>query len=96
MPGGEGAGVRLSMGSSTVEAGKVMMMPFGAGPRKCPGMGNAILQLEYFLRNLVKAFEWHQVDGEQVDLQPHYGFFTIMENPLHARVVHLSTANSAV
>ncbi|GJN04627.1 hypothetical protein PR202_ga22191 [Eleusine coracana subsp. coracana] len=96
MPGGEGAEVRLSMGSSTADAGKVMMMPFGAGPRKCPGMGNAILLLEYFLRNLVTAFEWHQVDGQEVDLQPHYGFFTIMDNPLRARVKQLTTVNAAV
>nr|CAB3461190.1 unnamed protein product [Digitaria exilis] len=85
MPGGEGEGVRLTIGSK--EAAKVMMMPFGAGRRICPGMGYAILHIEFFLANLVTAFEWHQVKGQAVDLKPHHGFFTTMSNPLHARVV---------
>ncbi|TKW26752.1 hypothetical protein SEVIR_3G211100v4 [Setaria viridis] len=85
MPGGEGEGVRLTIG--TKEAAKVMMMPFGAGRRICPGMGYATLHMEYFLANLVTAFEWHPVEGEAVDLKADHGFFTTMCNPLHARVV---------
>ncbi|XP_039803639.1 cytochrome P450 89A9-like [Panicum virgatum] len=38
MPGGEGESVRLTIGGGK-EAAKVMMMPFGAGRRICPGMG---------------------------------------------------------
>ncbi|KAF8703755.1 hypothetical protein HU200_031845 [Digitaria exilis] len=85
MPGGEGEGVRLTIGSK--EAAKVMMMPFGAGRRICPGMGYAMLHIEFFLANLVTSFEWHQVKGQAVDLKPDHGFFTTMSNPLRARVV---------
>lgn len=87
MPGGEGAGVRLNRSGGGKEAKTMMMMPFGAGRRICPGMGYAILHLEYFLANLVTAFEWHQVEGEVVDLKEKRGFFTTMQNPLRARVV---------
>ncbi|WVZ90290.1 hypothetical protein U9M48_036600 [Paspalum notatum var. saurae] len=85
MPGGEGEGVPLTIGSK--EATKVMMMPFGAGRRICPGMGYAMLHLEYFLANLITAFEWHAVEGAEVDLKADYGFFTTMSTPLRARVV---------
>ncbi|TVU24842.1 hypothetical protein EJB05_27302, partial [Eragrostis curvula] len=84
MPGGEGANVRLTIGSK--ETTKVKMMPFGAGRRICPGMGYATLNLEYFLANLVKAFEWHPIKGQEVDLTAEHGFFTTMRNPLRARV----------
>ncbi|TVU19835.1 hypothetical protein EJB05_36010, partial [Eragrostis curvula] len=89
MPGGEGAGVRLTVGSK--ETTKVKMMPFGAGRRICPGMGYATLNFEYFLANLVKTFEWHPVKGEEVDLTAEHGFFTTMRNPLRARVVSRKT-----
>ncbi|RLN00898.1 hypothetical protein C2845_PM06G18600 [Panicum miliaceum] len=86
MPGGEGEGVRLTVGSSK-EAAKVMMMPFGAGRRICPGMGYAMLHIEYLLANLITAFEWHPVEGEAVDLRAEHGFFTTMLRPLRARAV---------
>jgi len=61
---------------------------FGAGRRICPGMGYAMLHLEYFLANLVTAFEWHAIEGEEeVDLKADHGFFTTMSNPLRARAV---------
>ncbi|CAL5095439.1 unnamed protein product [Urochloa decumbens] len=85
MPGGEGEDVRLTIG--TKEATKVMMMPFGAGRRICPGMGYAILHIEYFLANLITAFEWHPFEGEEVNLKADHGFFTTMFHPLQARVV---------
>ncbi|XP_066361416.1 cytochrome P450 89A2-like [Miscanthus floridulus] len=86
MPGGEGEGARLTIGSK--EATKVMMMPFGAGRRICPGMGYAMLHLEYFLANLITAFEWRAIEGEEeVDLKADHGFFTTMSNPLRARAV---------
>ncbi|GJN14706.1 hypothetical protein PR202_gb01561 [Eleusine coracana subsp. coracana] len=91
MPGGEGAGVRLTVGSK--EATKVKMMPFGAGRRICPGMGYAMVNLEYFLAKLVTAFEWHPVKGEEeVDLTAEHGFFTTMLNPLRAQVVPRTTS----
>lgn len=79
--------MRLNSSGGGKEAKTTMMMPFGAGRRICPGMGYAILHLEYFLANLVTAFEWHQVEGEAVDLEEKPGFFTTMQNPLRARVV---------
>ncbi|RLN27750.1 hypothetical protein C2845_PM05G34580 [Panicum miliaceum] len=86
MPGGEGEGVRLTIGSNK-EAAKVKMMPFGAGRRICPGMGYAMLHMEYFLANVITVFEWHPVEGEAVDLRADHGFFTTMLRPLRARVV---------
>ncbi|KAK3138479.1 hypothetical protein QOZ80_5AG0369460 [Eleusine coracana subsp. coracana] len=85
MPGGEGAGVRLTVGSK--EATMVKMMPFGAGRRICPGMGYAMVNLQYFLAKLVTAFEW-----EEVDLTAEHGFFTTMLNLLHAQVVPRTTS----
>ncbi|KAL6610375.1 hypothetical protein ACP70R_040344 [Stipagrostis hirtigluma subsp. patula] len=93
MPGGEGAGVRLTIGSKAA-ANKVKMMPFGAGRRICPGMGYAVLHLEYFLASLVTAFEWRQVQGDEVDLTAEHGFFTTMKNPLRAQAVPLPRAMS--
>uniref|UniRef100_J3N412 Cytochrome P450 89A2 n=1 Tax=Oryza brachyantha TaxID=4533 RepID=J3N412_ORYBR len=91
MPGGEGEGVRLALGSKhQEEATKVVkMMPFGAGRRRCPGMGYAMLHLEYFLASLVAAFEWRRAPGEdgEVDLTADYGFITAMQRPLRALVV---------
>jgi len=86
MPGGEGESVRLTIGGGK-EAAKVMMMPFGAGRRICPGMGYAMIHIEYFLAHLITAFEWHPVDGGAVDLIADHGFFTTMLRPLRARVV---------
>lgn len=94
MPGGEGAGVRLTIGSK--EATKVKMIPFGAGRRVCPGMGYAMVNLEYFLANMVTAFEWYPVKGEEVDLTAEHGFFTTMRNLLRAVVVTRTTSLQAI
>ena len=63
------------------------MMPFGAGRRICPGMALALMHLEYFVANLVKEFEWKEIDEEKVDLTEKLEFTIIMKNPLQARVV---------
>ncbi|KAF0928795.1 hypothetical protein E2562_010669 [Oryza meyeriana var. granulata] len=89
-PGGEGTGVQLAIGSKQ-EASKVMMVPFGARRRTCPGMGYAMLHLEYFLTNLVTAFEWRRIPGEEVDLTADYGFIITMQHPLRALVVPQTT-----
>lgn len=34
------------------------MLPFGAGPRTCPGMGLAMDQLKVILAHLLLAFKW--------------------------------------
>ncbi|KAG7980583.1 hypothetical protein I3843_05G189500 [Carya illinoinensis] len=62
------------------------MMPFGSGRRICPGMRLAMLNLEYFVSNLVWNFEWKAVDGEGVDLSDKEEFLMVMKNPLRAHV----------
>ncbi|CAN6269705.1 unnamed protein product [Urochloa humidicola] len=76
--GGEGAGVDLT-GSR-----EIRMMPFGAGRRICPGLGLALLHLEYFVASMVREFEWAAVEG--VDLAERPEFTVTMERPLRARI----------
>ena len=52
LAGGSGEGVDVT-GSKEIN-----MIPFGVGRRICPGLGLAMLHLEYFVANLVKEFEW--------------------------------------
>ncbi|WVZ58016.1 hypothetical protein U9M48_008331 [Paspalum notatum var. saurae] len=67
---------------------EIRMMPFGAGRRICPGLNVAMLHLEYFVANMVHAFEWCPADGEEVDVDGEKAEFTvIMANPLRARLV---------
>ncbi|XP_068650274.1 cytochrome P450 89A2-like [Aristolochia californica] len=61
---------------------EIKMMPFGAGRRICPGLGLAMLHLEFFVVNLVKEFEWKAKDGKEVDLSEKPEFTTVMKNPL--------------
>lgn len=65
---------------------EIKMMPFGVGRRICPGIGLAMLHLEYFVANLVWKFEWKAVDGDEVDLSEKQQFTTVMKNPLQAFV----------
>ncbi|KAG9455271.1 hypothetical protein H6P81_008175 [Aristolochia fimbriata] len=62
---------------------EIKMMPFGAGRRICPGLGLAMLHLEYFVANLVMEFEWKAKDGEEVDLTEKPEFTIVMKNPLN-------------
>ncbi|KAG9455307.1 hypothetical protein H6P81_008211 [Aristolochia fimbriata] len=62
---------------------EIKMMPFGAGRRICPGLGLAMLHLEYFVANLVMEFEWKTKEGEEVDLTGKREFTTVMKNPLN-------------
>ncbi|PUZ38294.1 hypothetical protein GQ55_9G184600 [Panicum hallii var. hallii] len=68
-------------------ASAIKMMPFGAGRRICAGLGAAVLHLEYFVANLVREFEWHEVPGDEVDLAERHGTTTVMKKPLRARLV---------
>ncbi|XP_010443949.1 PREDICTED: cytochrome P450 89A2-like [Camelina sativa] len=65
----------------------IKMMPFGAGRRICPGIGLAMLHLEYVVVNMVKEFEWKQVEGDEVDLSEKFEFTVVMKYPLKARAV---------
>ncbi|KAJ3682160.1 hypothetical protein LUZ60_014733 [Juncus effusus] len=66
---------------------EIKMMPFGVGRRICAGLGVAMLHLEYFVANLVKEFEWKEIEGEEIDLDEKIEFTTVMKNPLKARLV---------
>ncbi|CAF2076571.1 hypothetical protein Bca4012_089896 [Brassica carinata] len=65
----------------------IKMMPFGAGRRICPGIGLAILHLEYYVANMVREFEWKEVEGCEVDLAEKVEFTVVMKHPLKARAV---------
>ncbi|XP_057544353.1 cytochrome P450 89A2-like [Amaranthus tricolor] len=65
---------------------EIKMMSFGAGRRICPGLGLAMLHLEYFVANLVWNFEWKEVEGYEVDLSEIQEFTVVMKNPLHAHI----------
>ncbi|XP_002524037.2 cytochrome P450 89A2 [Ricinus communis] len=65
---------------------EIKMMPFGVGRRICPAYGLAILQLEYFVANLVWSFEWKAIDGDDVDLSEVLDFIVNMKNPLQAHI----------
>ncbi|KAJ3682161.1 hypothetical protein LUZ60_014734 [Juncus effusus] len=81
LEGGEGENVDIK------GAKEIKMMPFGVGRRICPGLGVATLHLEYFVANLVKEFEWNEIEGKEVDLAEKVEFTTVMRNPLKARIV---------
>ncbi|KAF0929313.1 hypothetical protein E2562_019896 [Oryza meyeriana var. granulata] len=82
LEGGDGEGVDIT---GTRE---IRMMPFGAGRRICPGLGVATLHLEFFVANLVAAFEWREEEGEEVDVDGEKLEFTVvMEKPLRARLL---------
>lgn len=80
LAGGEGHGVDIT-GSKDLK-----MMPFGVGRRICPGLNLALLHLEYFVANLIRKFDWKQVDGEQIDFTEKDEFTTVMKNPLRSHV----------
>jgi cytochrome P450 len=86
LPGGDGEGVDIT---GTRE---IRMMPFGAGRRICPGLNVATLHLEFFVANLVREFDWRQVEGEEVDVEGEKAEFTVvMAKPLQARLVPRAT-----
>ncbi|XP_010553818.1 PREDICTED: cytochrome P450 89A2-like [Tarenaya hassleriana] len=65
----------------------IKMMPFGAGRRICPGLGLALMHLEYFVANLVSEFEWKAAEDDDVDLSEKQEFTIVMKQPLKAHAV---------
>ncbi|KAK8633200.1 hypothetical protein V6N13_014048 [Hibiscus sabdariffa] len=65
---------------------EIKMMPFGVGRRICPGLGLALLHLEYFVANLVWKFEWNAMDGDEISLEEKMEFTIVMKTPLMAHV----------
>ncbi|KAE8725204.1 Cytochrome P450 89A9 [Hibiscus syriacus] len=65
---------------------EIKMMPFGVGRRSCPGLGLALLHLEYFVANLIWRFEWKAMDGDEVSLEEKMEFTTVMKTPLMAHI----------
>ncbi|PRQ50517.1 putative cytochrome P450 [Rosa chinensis] len=65
---------------------EIMMIPFGAGRRICPGLGLSMLLLEYLVANLVWKYEWEAVDGVGVDLTERQEATWVMKNPLQAQI----------
>ncbi|XVF30571.1 hypothetical protein REPUB_Repub16aG0069700 [Reevesia pubescens] len=65
---------------------EIKMMPFGVGRRICPGLGLALLHLEYFAANLIWKFEWKAMDGDEISLEEKLEFTLVMKNPLRAHI----------
>ncbi|XVF30568.1 hypothetical protein REPUB_Repub16aG0069400 [Reevesia pubescens] len=65
---------------------EIKMMPFGVGRRICPGLGLALLHLEYFVANLIWKFEWKAMDGDEISLEEKLEFTVFMKNPLRAHI----------
>uniref|UniRef100_A0A0E0IV08 EF-hand domain-containing protein n=1 Tax=Oryza nivara TaxID=4536 RepID=A0A0E0IV08_ORYNI len=80
LPGGDGEGVDMT-GSK-----RIRMMPFGVGRRMCAGLNTAMLHLEYFVANMVRAFEWKEVAGDEVDFAEKAELTTVMAKPLRAQL----------
>ncbi|KAK4284480.1 hypothetical protein QN277_001306 [Acacia crassicarpa] len=81
---------REGKGSETFDitgSKEIKMLPFGAGRRMCPGYNLAILNLEYYVANLIWNFEWKPASGHDVDLSEIQEFTVVMKNPLE---VHIS------
>ncbi|OEL17381.1 Cytochrome P450 89A2 [Dichanthelium oligosanthes] len=81
LTGGDGEGVDVT-GTKGIR-----MMPFGVGRRICAGLGIAMLHLEYFVANMVREFEWHEVPGDEVDFAEKNEFTVVMKKPLRPRLV---------
>ncbi|XP_047322125.1 cytochrome P450 89A2-like [Impatiens glandulifera] len=82
---GDGKGYEL-VDTDITGSKEIKMMPFGVGRRMCPGMGLALLHMEYFLANLVWNFEWIAIEGDEVDMSEKQEFTVIMEKPLQAKL----------
>jgi hypothetical protein len=74
---------------------ELKMMSFIAGRRICPGIAPVMLHLEYFVVNMVREFEWWEVDGEEVNLDEFHGSFTVTTTAAVAMEVRAQNENDA-
>ncbi|KAL5767591.1 hypothetical protein ACOSQ2_014374 [Xanthoceras sorbifolium] len=66
---------------------EIKMMPFGVGRRICPGLGLAMLHLEYFVANLIWCYQWKAVDGDEICLEEAQRFTRVMKIILQAHII---------
>ncbi|WRX24422.1 Cytochrome P450 - like 10 [Theobroma cacao] len=71
---------------------EIKMMPFGVGRRICPGLGLAMLHLEYFVANLVWNLEWKAMDGDEVSLEEKQEFTIYMNEHDQVRRIRVALA----
>lgn len=55
--------------------------------RICLGMALTLMHLEYFVANLVREFEWKEINEDKVDLTQKLEFTVVMKKPLRAHIV---------
>ena len=71
---------------------KRLAMPFGAGPRMCPGRGLAMLEMRMLLTMLARHFELAEVRTEHGRPPAEHMAFTVHPEPLRMRLVERRTA----
>ncbi|KAL2463745.1 Cytochrome [Forsythia ovata] len=63
------------------------LIPFGAGRRRCPGIGFAMANIEFALASIVQKFDWKLPNGEKeedLDMTEHPGITVHRKKPLLA------------
>ncbi|OMO70651.1 Cytochrome P450 [Corchorus olitorius] len=68
-----------------------LILPFGAGRRKCPGERMAIRSISLVLGSLIQCFEWERIGEEMVDMSEGKGLTMPKAKPLVAKYRPRST-----
>jgi len=74
---------------------KRLAMPFGAGPRMCPGRGLAMLEMRMLLTMLARHFELAEVRTEHGRPPAEHMAFTVHPEPLRMRLKERRTSAGA-